>query len=144
MALEVNTFPHHTTLNKLRLEVIMDIVHYVKSDNYTKIRVLEVLRLACEIPQKSVADALNRSTSLLSMLENGTRQLPADEAEDILRKYSGCIDRELGIDSTYSIINQMSANVNVKGAVRQLGTKNERLFAKSRILHEFTKRLRVE
>ena len=144
MALEVNTFPHHTTLNKLRLEVIMDIVHYVKSDNYTKIRVLEVLRQACEIPQKSVADALNRSTSLLSMLENGTRQLPEDEAEEILRKNSECIDRELGIDSTYSIINQMSANVNVKGAVRQLGTKNERLFAKSRILHEFTKRLRVE
>ena len=122
----------------------MDIVNYLKSDNYTKIRVLEVLRLACEIPQKSVADALNRSTSLLSMLENGTRQLPKDEAEDILRKYSECIDRELGIDSTYSIINQMSANVNVKGAVRQLGTKKERLFAKSRILHEFAKRLRVE
>ena len=122
----------------------MDIVHYVKSDNYTKIRVLEVLRLACEIPQKSVADALNRSTSLLSMLENGTRQLPEDEAEDILRKYSECIDLELGIDSTYSIINQMSANINVKGAVRQLGTTKERLFAKSRILHEFAKRLRVE
>ena len=122
----------------------MDIVHYVKSDNYTKIRVLEVLRLACEIPQKSVADALNRSTSLLSMLESGARQLPEDEAEEILRRYSECIDRELGIDSTYSIINQMSANVNVKGAVRQLGTKRERLFAKSRILHEFAKRLRVE
>ncbi len=122
----------------------MDIVHYVKSDNYTKIRVLEVLRLACEIPQKSVADALNRSTSLLSMLENGTRQLPKDEAEDILRRYSECIDRELGIESTYSIINQMSANINVKGAVQQLGTKKERLFAKSRILHDFAKRLRVE
>ncbi len=122
----------------------MDIVHYVKSDNYTKIRVLEVLRLACEIPQKSVADALNRSTSLLSMLENGTRQLPEDEAEDILRKFSQCIDRELGIDSTYSIINQMCANINVKGAVQHLGTTNERLFAKSRILHEFAKRLRVE
>ena len=27
----------------------MDIVHYVKSDNYTMIRVLEVLRLACEM-----------------------------------------------------------------------------------------------
>ena len=120
----------------------MDIVHYVKSDNYTKIRVLEVLRLACEIPQKSVADALNRSTSLLSMLENGTRQLPKDEAEDILRKYSECIDRELGIDSTYSIINQMSANIHVKGAVQQLGAMKERLFAKSRILHEFAKRLR--
>ena len=122
----------------------MDIVHYVKSDNYTKIRVLEVLRLACEIPQKSVADALNRSTSLLSMLESGARQLPEDEAEEILRRYSECIDRELGIGSTYSIINQMSANINVKGAVRQLGTKKERLFAKSRILHEFAKRLRVE
>ena len=75
------------------------------------------------------------------MLESGTRQLPADEAEDILRKYSECIDRELGIDSTYSIINQMSANVNGKGAVRQLGTRKERLFAKSRILHEFAKKL---
>ena len=53
----------------------MDIVHYVKSDNYTKIRVLEVLRLACEIPQKSVADALNRSTSLLSMLESGAMHI---------------------------------------------------------------------
>ncbi len=58
-----------------------------------------------------------------------------------MKKRSQCIDRELGIESTYSIINQMSANVNVKGAVRQLGTKKERLFAKSRILHEFTKRL---
>ena len=122
----------------------MDIVHYVKSENYTKIRVLEVLRLACEISQKDVADALGRSTSLLSMLENGTRQLPEDEAENILRKYSECIDRELGIDSTYNIINQMCVNVNVKGAVRQLGTTKERLFAKSRILHEFAKRLRVE
>ena len=37
----------------------MDIVHYVKSEAYTKIRVLEVLRHACEIPQKSVADAIN-------------------------------------------------------------------------------------
>ena len=61
-----------------------------------------------------------------------------------MKKHSQCIDRELGIDSTYSIINQMSANVNVKGAVRQLGTRKERLFAKSRILHEFAKRLRVE
>ena len=61
-----------------------------------------------------------------------------------MKKHSQCIDRELGIESTYSIINQMSANVNVKGAVRQLGTKRERLFAKSRILHEFAKRLRVE
>ena len=122
----------------------MDIVHYVKSEAYTKIKVLEVLRLACEIPQKNIADALSRSTSLLSMLENGTRQLPEDEAEEILRRYSECIDRELGINSTYSIINQMSANVNVKGAVQHLGTKKERLFAKSRILHEFAKRLRVE
>ena len=122
----------------------MDIVHYVKSEAYTKIKVLEVLRLACEIPQKNIADALSRSTSLLSMLENGTRQLPEDEAEEILRRYSECIDRELGINSTYSIINQMSANINVKGAVRQLGTKKERLFAKSRILHEFAKRLMVE
>ena len=122
----------------------MDIVHYVKSEAYTKIRVLEVLRHACEIPQKSVADAINRSTSLLSMLESGARQLPEDEAEEILRNYSECIDRELGIGSTFSIINQMCANVNVKGAVRQLGTTKERLFAKSRILHEFAKRLRVE
>ena len=142
--MEIDTFPHQAAINKLKREVIMDIVHYVKSDNYTKIRVLEVLRLACEIPQKSVADALGRSTSLLSMLENGTRQLPKDEAEDILRKYSECIDRELGIDSTYSIINQMCRYANVKGAVRQLDTKQERLFAKSRILHEFAKRLRVE
>ena len=101
----------------------MDIVHYVKSDNYTSVRVLEVLRLACEIPQKSVADALNRSTSLLSMLENGTRQLPEDEAEDILRKYSQCIDRELGIESTYSIINQMCRSARVKGAVQDPGKK---------------------
>ena len=36
------------------------------------------------------------------------------------------------------------ANTNVKGAVQDLGTKKERLFAKSRILHEFAKRLRVE
>ena len=122
----------------------MDIVHYVKSDNYTTIRVLEVLRQACEIPQKRVADALNRSTSLLSMLENGTRQPPEDEAEEILRRYSECIDRELGINSTYSIINQMCRNARVKGAVQDLGTKKERLFAKSRILHEFAKRLRVE
>ena len=47
-------------------------------------------------------------------------------------------------DSTCGIINQMSANAIAKGAVRQLGTKKERLFAKSRILHEFAKRLRVE
>ena len=116
----------------------------MKSEAYTKIRALKVLRLACEIPQKSVADALNMSTSLLSMLENGTRQLPEDEAEDILRKYSQCIDRELGIDSAYSIISQMYRNAKVKGAVQELGTKKERLFAKSRILHEFAKRLRVE
>ncbi len=114
----------------------------MKSDNYTSIRVLEVLRLACEIPQKDVADALNRSTSLLSMLESGARQLPTDEAEDILRKYSECIDRELGINSTYSIITQMCRNAKVKGAVQELGTRKERLFAKSRILHEFAKRLR--
>ena len=78
------------------------------------------------------------------MLENGTRQLPKDEADDILRKYSECIDRELGIDSTYSIINQMSASARGKVAVEQLGTKKERLFAKSRILHEFAKRLKME
>ena len=36
------------------------------------------------------------------------------------------------------------ANARVKGAVQDLGTKKERLFAKSRILHEFAKRLRVE
>ena len=61
-----------------------------------------------------------------------------------MKKHSQCIDREPGIESTYSIINQMSVNVNVKGAVQHLGTKKERLFAKSRILHEFAKRLRVE
>ncbi len=78
------------------------------------------------------------------MLENGTRQLPKDEAEEILRKYSACIDRELGIDSTYSIINKLCTSARGKGAVQDLGTKKERLFAKSRILHEFAKRLRVE
>ena len=61
-----------------------------------------------------------------------------------MKKHSQCIDRELGIDSTYGIINQMCKNAKVKGAVQDLGTKKERLFAKSRILHEFAKRLRVE
>jgi hypothetical protein len=50
----------------------------------------------------------------------------------------------MGIDLTYSIIIQMCRNARVKGAVQDLGTKKERLFAKSRILHEFAKRLRVE
>ncbi len=50
----------------------------------------------------------------------------------------------LGIGSTYSIINQMSASARVKGTVQDLSTKKERLFAKSRILHEFAQRLRVE
>ena len=58
-----------------------------------------------------------------------------------MKKHSQCIDRELGIESTYSIINQMCRNARVKGAVLDLGTKKERLFAKSRILHEFAKRL---
>ena len=61
-----------------------------------------------------------------------------------MKKHSQCIDRELGIDSTYSIINQMCSNAMGKSAVHNLGTKKERLFAKSRILHEFAKRLRVE
>ena len=61
-----------------------------------------------------------------------------------MKKHSQCIDRELGIDSTYSIINQMCRSAKVKGAVQDLGTKKERLFAKSRILHEFAKRLRIE
>ena len=61
-----------------------------------------------------------------------------------MKKHSQCIDRELGIDSTFSIINQMSRNARVKGAVQDLGTKKERLFAKSHILHEFAKRLRME
>ena len=61
-----------------------------------------------------------------------------------MKKHSQCVYRELGINSTYSIINQMSRNAKVKGAVQDLGTKKERLFAKSRILHEFAKRLRVE
>ncbi len=61
-----------------------------------------------------------------------------------MKKHSECIDRELGINSTYSIINQMCRSTRVKGAVQDLGTKKERLFAKSRILHEFAKRLRVE
>ena len=50
----------------------------------------------------------------------------------------------LGIGSTYSIINKLCASARVKGTVRQLGTTKERLFAKSRILHEFAQRLRVE
>ena len=61
-----------------------------------------------------------------------------------MKKHSQCIDRELGIDSTYSIINRMCRSTRVKGAVQDLGTKKERLFTKSRILHEFAKRLRVE
>ncbi len=61
-----------------------------------------------------------------------------------MKKHSECIDRELRIASTYSIINQMSRSARVKCAVQDLGTKKERLFAKSRILHEFAKRLRVE
>ena len=59
-------------------------------------------------------------------------------------QYAECIDRELGIESTYSIINQMCRSARVIGAVQELGTKKERLFAKSRILHEFAKWLRVE
>ena len=58
-----------------------------------------------------------------------------------MKKHSECIDRELGINSTYSIINQMCRSARGKGAVQDLGTKKERLFAKSRILHEFAKRL---
>ena len=61
-----------------------------------------------------------------------------------MKKHSQCIDRELGIESTYSVINRMCRSARVKGAVQDLGTKKERLFAKSRILHEFAKRLRVE
>lgn len=38
----------------------------------------------------------------------------------------------------------MCASAMVKCAVDQLGTKKDRLFAKSRILHEFAKRLRVD
>ena len=59
-----------------------------------------------------------------------------------MKKHSQCIDREPGIESTYIIINQMCRNARVKGAVQDLGAKKERLFAKSRILHEFSKRLR--
>ena len=61
-----------------------------------------------------------------------------------MKKRSQCIDRELGIESTYSVINRMCRSARVKGAAQDLGTKKERLFAKSRILHEFAKRLRVE
>ena len=61
-----------------------------------------------------------------------------------MKKHSQCIDRELGIESTYSVINRMCRSARVKCAVLDLGTKKERLFAKSRILHEFAKRLRVE
>ena len=61
-----------------------------------------------------------------------------------MKKRSQCIDRELGIESTYSIINRMCRSARVKGAVQDLGTKKERLSAKSRILHEFAKRLKVE
>ena len=61
-----------------------------------------------------------------------------------MKKHSQCIDRELGIASTYSIINQMCRSARGKCAMQDLGTKKERLFAKSRILHEFAKRLRVE
>jgi hypothetical protein len=57
-------------------------------------------------------------------------------------EWSRAVSSAYSPNSTYSIINQMSANIHVKGAVRQLGTKKERLFAKSRILHEFAKRLR--
>ena len=58
-----------------------------------------------------------------------------------MKKHSQCIDRELGIESTYSVINRMCRSAQVKGAVQDLGTKKERLFAKSRILHEFAKKL---
>ena len=61
-----------------------------------------------------------------------------------MKKHSQCIDRELGIESTYSVINRMCRSARVKGAVQDLGTKKERLFAKSRIQHEFAKRLRME
>ena len=61
-----------------------------------------------------------------------------------MKKRSQCIDREPGIESTYSIINQMCRSARVKCAVQDLGTKKERLSAKSRILNEFAKRLRVE
>ncbi len=61
-----------------------------------------------------------------------------------IKKHSQCIDRELGIESTYSIIYRMCRSARVKCAMQDLGTKKERLFAKSRILHEFAKRLRVE
>ena len=61
-----------------------------------------------------------------------------------MKKHSQCIDREPGIDSTNSIINQMCRSARVKCAMQDLGTKKERLFAKSRILHEFAKRLRME
>ena len=40
-----------------------------------------------------------------------------------MKKHSQCIDRELGIDSTYSIINKLCTNARVKGAVQDLGTK---------------------
>ena len=58
-----------------------------------------------------------------------------------MKKHSQCIDRELGIESTYSVINRMCRSTRVKCAVQDLGTKKERIFAKSRILHEFAKKL---
>ncbi|MCR4577079.1 MAG: hypothetical protein K5784_04165 [Clostridiales bacterium] len=61
-----------------------------------------------------------------------------------MKKHSQCIDQELGIDLTYSIIIQMSRSAKFKGAMQDLGAKKELLFAKFRILHEFAKRLRVE
>lgn len=119
----------------------MDLINYVKSDVYTKIRILEILRLACEISQKKAAESVNKSTSLFSMLESGSRQIPEDEEEDILRKYSECIDKELGIDSTYRIINQMSANPKMVSVIQRLGEKDEKIFSKTRILQEFTRQL---
>ena len=38
-----------------------------------------------------------------------------------MKKHSQCIDRELGINSTYSIINQMCRSTRVKGAVQDPG-----------------------
>ena len=40
-----------------------------------------------------------------------------------MKKHSECIDREPGIESTFSIINQMCRNARVKGAVQDPGTR---------------------
>lgn len=84
----------------------MELIKYIETQEYTEIVVLSKLRKIGGIKMEQVAEVLEMSKSLLSLLESGKREISQNQ----IKKYSDYLQSELGLkkNNLYEVLTMLS------------------------------------